>query len=258
MTYRERIEKTREQAFMSGINGLRPTDSDKLPMFYNDRKYKSSDNYLRMIYAYEYYRGQDERRDRTGERTEPIDPCKPLVMKLVKKAEIAFQYGVEARERSIYPFWITDQKLIGMLNAMDNQSQSINMLDAYLAGFHLADEETPREVTHGLDTCRMLGLREAYVSGDEPEPGTEAYKAYDSYCQCMQILDFKGYDGFVPCITCEMQYRLKDKRLAQYQIENPEGCQEDCELANRCLNEVCHDEMRVFESYFIIPKEAEK
>ena len=254
MTYRERIEKTKEDAFLTGINGLKP--KDKLPMMYNDSKYKSSDNYLRMIYAYEYYHGQDERRDRTGERTEPVDPRKPLVMNMVKKAEIAFQYGVEAREHSIYPLWLTDQRLIEMLNEMGNENESMNMLDAYLAGFHLADEETPREVTHGLDTCRMLGIREAYVSGEEPELGTEASKAYDSYCQCLELLDFQGCDHFVPCITCEMPYRLKDKRLDQLQIEDPEGCPKDCELANRCLSEVCYDQMKVFESYFIIPKEA--
>ena len=35
MTYRARLEKTREDGFMRGINGISPTDSDKLPTINN-------------------------------------------------------------------------------------------------------------------------------------------------------------------------------------------------------------------------------
>ncbi len=258
MTYRERIEKTREKGFLTGINGISPTDSEKLPTLYHDRKYKSSDNYLKMVYAYEYYRGQDERRDRTGENKEPVDPRKPIVLKLVKKAESAFRYGMEAREHTEHPFWLADQRLMGMFDAMNDENERMNMLDAYLAGFHMADEETPKEEKYELDYIRMKGMREMYLSEDEPEPGTEAATAYNSYCECLKLLDFHGCDRYEQCLICPGKYRLLGDRQDRYGSEEYYNCEEDCADADRCISDICYDYIGDLEDYFIVPKETEK
>ena len=184
MSYRERIEKIKERGFFTGINGLSPLPPEKIPELYHDKKFIASDNWLEMLYAREYYRGGDERRAREGNNVETIDRRKALIFARVKKAETAFDLGIKARARSNVRNWILDTALNELLLGIESENERLGCLDAWLAGFHLADEETipeEPEMEYGLDYDRMKGLRDAYETGDEPEKGTKANTAYRAY-----------------------------------------------------------------------------
>ena len=147
MRYRDRIEKIKERGFLTGINNLSTLPPEKIPELYHDKKFIASDNWLKMLYAREYYRGRAERRAREGNNVETIDRRKALVFARVKKGEQAFSLGIKARGRSDVRDWLRDTALNDMLSRIESEKERLCCLDAWLAGFHLADEETIPERT---------------------------------------------------------------------------------------------------------------
>ena len=147
MSYRKRIEEIKERGFLTGINDISPAKPEKIPELYHDNKYIASDNWLKLLYAREYYRGRDERRVREGNNVETIDRRKAIVFARAKKGEQAFNLGIKARGRSDVRDWLRDTELNDMLSRIESEKERLCCLDAWLAGFHLADEETIPERT---------------------------------------------------------------------------------------------------------------
>ncbi|MCR5728186.1 MAG: hypothetical protein K6G24_12060 [Lachnospiraceae bacterium] len=141
MSYKDRIDKIRERGYMTGLNGINPLRLERIPELYHDKRYTASDNFLKMQYAKEYYRGQNDRLDIKGIKVRSIDRKKALIMSRVKRAEVAFRYGMVARERSADRNWITDKNLCDMLAEVENAKVGQGFIDAWIAGFHLRDEE---------------------------------------------------------------------------------------------------------------------
>lgn len=258
MSYKERLDKIRERGYLAGLNGINPLSPERLPELYHDKKYTSSDNYLEMQYAKEYYRGQNERMDIEGIKVRPIDRRKALVLSRVKRADVAFAYGMAARERSKVRNWMADKSLCDMLADVVSHNEGLGYVDSWLAGYHLRDEEigeTEVKDIPMLDYTRMCELRDAYEEGDEPELDTPANKAYQSYCRCVELLDMEGADLYRKCLSCPGKFRYLGDRSDRYGDENFDGdCEEDCAEADRVVSEVCEGYIEDLYDYYTIQR----
>lgn len=243
MSYKDRIDKIRERGYLTGLNGINPLPPEKIPELYHDNKFIALDHFLGMQYAKEYYRGQNARMDIDGIKVRPIDRKKALVLSRVKKAEAAFAYGLAAREWSEDRIWMTDKNLCDMLSKAESSEDGQGYIDAWIAGFHLRDEENRENEAEEpvvLDWTRMCGLRCAYEEDDEPELGTPANKAYQSYCKCVELLDMEGVGLYRKCLSCIIKFLFRGDGPDRYREKREGHCEgEDCAEADRVISEVC-------------------
>ena len=258
MSYKDRIDKIRERGYLTGLNDINPLPPERIPELYHDNKYMASDHFLEMQYAKEYYRGQNERMDIDGIKVRPIDRKKALVLSRVKQAEAAFAYGMAAREWSEVRNWMLDKNLCDMLSKAESTGEGQGYVDAWIAGFHLRDEEKrENEIKEPaiLDYTRMCDLRNAYEEGDEPELGTPANKAYQSYSKCVKLLDMEGVDLYRKCLSCPGKFRYLGDRSDRYGDENFDGdCEEDCAEADRVISEVCEGYIEDLYDYYTVQR----
>ena len=253
MSYKERIRKIKERGYMTGLNGLAPLPPEKIPELYHEKEYTASDNWLKMVYAREYYRGEADRRERQGNKVIEVDSKKALIFSRVRKAEQAFQLGMEARERTKSREFITDEKLNGLLEGVASINERQGCMDAWLAGFHLADEEKGDDdcdTVFRLNFDKMKDMREAYELGDEPEEGTEANKVFHSYCQCVKLLDLWGCDRYAKCLSCPGKFRIHGDRQDRYGSRDYDWCEEDCSDVDRAISDICADYIGDLEEYY--------
>lgn len=183
---------------------------------------------------------------------------KALVLSRVKRADVAFVYGMAARERSKVRNWMADKDLCDMLADVVSHNEGLGYVDSWLAGYHLRDEEigeTEVKDVPMLDYTRMCELRDAYEEGDEPELDTPANKAYQSYCRCVELLDMEGADLYRKCLSCPGKFRYLGDRSDRYGDENFDGdCEEDCAEADRVVSEVCEGYIEDLYDYYTIQR----
>jgi len=59
----------------------------------------------------------------------------------MRKADIAFQYGKDARMSSDLAVWFADMRLNGMMAATESEGENAFLVDSWIAGFSLKSEE---------------------------------------------------------------------------------------------------------------------
>ena len=255
MKYSERIEKVKERGFFTGVNEISPLPPEKIPELYHDKKFCASDNWLLMLYAREYYRGEAERRELQGDKILEVDPKKALIFKRVRKAEDAFALGVAARDKMKDRDWVSDVDFLNFLDGIDSKNERQGCIDAWVAGFHLADEkrlEEEPETEYRLNFDRMMDMREAYESGDEPELGTEANEVYHAYSECVKRLDFHDCDRYIKCLSCPGMFRILGDKKTRYGSKDYDYCEEDCADAYRAVNDICGDLIDKLSNYYTV------
>ena len=259
--FSKRLEKAKETGFLEGVNELRLKRADELSMLYRDEERNAYDNWLIANYTREYYRGQDERATRSGNKVINFDPYKAMLYSKMRKADIAFGYGYESRDNQDTPCWSTDLRLSGMLSILDSEEDCAFMLDAWLAGFFLREdeieEEKEEEKQYTVDFSRMQMLRQAYENNEEFEVGSEEAEALSWFRTCAERL--KEYsDGYeIKCLSCRNLIRLLNDAHEDSDDDDETGtmnvdCQSCCYDCHQQLDFICQPELSWLKDYYVV------
>ena len=259
--FSQRINDAEEAGFMAGINGLAPTSTEKLPYLYRDGKRTASDNWLTAFYCRAYYHGRDERIVRSGEKVIPYDAKEALIYRRMRKADIAFQYGKDARMSSDLAVWFADMRLNGMMAATESEGENAFLVDSWIAGFSLKSEEIEDDIAefkkemdehpedYSVDTdeeekeymvsySRMKKLRNAYENNEELDPDSEDGQALEWF-RLFRTFGRKGSD------YDEVADEEDEERLQG-------NCECFCVDSHQQLNFYCQPELSWLEEYYTV------
>lgn len=281
--FSQRINDAEEAGFMAGINGLAPVSTEKLPYLYRDGKRTASDNWLTAIYCRAYYHGRDERIVRSGEKVIPYDAKEALIYRRMRKADIAFQYGKDARMSSDLAVWFADMRLNGMMAATESEGENAFLVDSWIAGFSLKSEEIeddiaefkkemeehPEDYSNDTDEeekeymvsySRMKKLRNAYENNEELDPDSEDGQALEWFRTCAEKLNKYGSGFEVKCLSCINLFRTFGRKGSDYDEvadeEDEERLQGNCECfcvdSHQQLNFYCQPELSWLEEYYTV------
>ena len=219
-----------------------------------------------------------------GEKVIPFDAKKALIYNRMRKADIAFQYGKEARTYSEVALWFLDQRLNGMMAAIDSEGEKSFLLDAWLSGFSLRSEEmangierfekTTEESKNGdsdddteeeekeymVSYSRMKKLRHAYENNEELDPDSEDGQALEWFRTCAENLNKYGSGFEVKCLSCINLFRTFGRKGSDYDEvadeEDEERLQGNCECfcvdSRQQLDFYCQPELTWLEEYYTV------